>query len=226
MKTVFLFSFQVDHSKTLPVVIPMAAKDIVLESQTPVNKKSLAKALTPPVSLKNFFPVQPKVAFPVCKDNQLQPVIKNRKHSDTATGVAPVFSCGAGGAGGDGDDHKEQPKKVYSDDGGSAKIKPVQKLLQNFATVSSTTKKGPTTEDVQSCRKGMSPSERGQSSAKRKRKLEVKPDGSTDSLTKLFKQAESMAVMTCPVCNLRLEAQSNSAINLHLDKCLANTTRI
>ena len=213
-----------DHSKTLPVVIPMAAKDIVLESQTPVNKKSLTKALTPPVSLKNFFPVQPKVAVPVSKDNQLQPVMKDQKHSDTATGVAPAFSGGGGGGGGDGDDHKEQLKKVNSDDSGSAKLKPVQKLLQNFATVSSTTKRGPATEDVQSYRKGRSLSEKGQSSAKRKRKLEVKRDGSTDSLTKMFKQAESMAVMICPVCNLRLEAQSNSAINLHLDKCLASTT--
>lgn len=209
-----------DHSKGLPAVIPMAAKDIVLESQTPINKKSLAKALTPPVSLKNFFPVQPKVAVPVREDAQVQPVVKDQKHSDTATGLSPVFS---GGGGGGDDDRKEQLKKINLDDSGSAK-KPVQKLLQNFATVSSTTKKGPTTEDVQLCRKGKSVSERGHSLAKRKRKLEVKPEGS--ALTKMFKQAESMAVTICPVCNLQLEAQSNSAINLHLDKCLANTAHV
>jgi hypothetical protein len=212
-------SKQVDHSKALPVVIPMAAKDILLETQSPINKKSLAKALTPPISLKNFFPVQPKVAGPVYKDDRSGPVVKDQKHFDTATGMSPDFSGGGG-------DQKEQPKKVNSESG-SAKLKPVQKRLHDFAAASSTTKRGPvTSEGVESSRKGRSLSERGQSSAKRKRKLEVKPGSSSDSLTKMFKQAESVTVVICPVCNLQLEAQSNSAINLHLDKCLPNTTHL
>jgi hypothetical protein len=46
----------------LPFVIPTSARDVVLEPQSPINKKSEAKALTPPVSLKHFFQVQPKPA--------------------------------------------------------------------------------------------------------------------------------------------------------------------
>ena len=53
----FLLFMQEEHAT---VAIPTSAKDIVIEPQAPINKKSQAKALTPPVSLKNFFHVQPK----------------------------------------------------------------------------------------------------------------------------------------------------------------------
>ena len=56
----FLLFMQEEHAKASTVAIPTSAKDIVIEPQTPINKKSQAKALTPPVSLKNFFHVQPK----------------------------------------------------------------------------------------------------------------------------------------------------------------------
>ena len=55
-----LFFMQEEHAKASTVAIPTSAKDIVIEPQAPINKKSQAKALTPPVSLKNFFHVQPK----------------------------------------------------------------------------------------------------------------------------------------------------------------------
>ena len=54
----FLLFMQEEHAKASTVAIPTSAKDI--EPQAPINKKSQAKALTPPVSLKNFFHVQPK----------------------------------------------------------------------------------------------------------------------------------------------------------------------
>ena len=56
----FLLFMQEEHAKASTVAIPTSAKDIVIEPQAPINKKSQAKALTPPVSLKNFFHVQPK----------------------------------------------------------------------------------------------------------------------------------------------------------------------
>lgn len=40
--------------------IPTSDKDIVFEAQVPVNEKFRRKALTPPVSLKQFFHVEPK----------------------------------------------------------------------------------------------------------------------------------------------------------------------
>ena len=58
--TCFYFFLQEEHAKASTVAIPTSAKDIVIEPQAPINKKSQAKALTPPVSLKNFFHVQPK----------------------------------------------------------------------------------------------------------------------------------------------------------------------
>ena len=45
-------------SQALPTSLPMATKDQTVELETPVNKKSLAKALTPPVTLHTFFKKQ------------------------------------------------------------------------------------------------------------------------------------------------------------------------
>ena len=50
----FLLFMQEEHAKASTVAIPTSAKDIVIEPQAPINKKSQAKALTPPVSLITF----------------------------------------------------------------------------------------------------------------------------------------------------------------------------
>ncbi|CAI8002568.1 hypothetical protein GBAR_LOCUS3420 [Geodia barretti] len=51
---------QEEHAK-VSVAVPTAAKDFVFEVQVPVNEKFKRKALTPPVSLKTFFHVEPKL---------------------------------------------------------------------------------------------------------------------------------------------------------------------
>ena len=74
MHFVFL---QEEHAKASTVAIPTSAKDIVIEPQAPINKMSQAKALTPPVLLKNFFHVQPKPSETVDSERTDRPLWSN-----------------------------------------------------------------------------------------------------------------------------------------------------
>ena len=76
----FLLFMQEEHAKASTVAIPTSAKDIVIEPQAPINKKSQAKALTPPVSLKNFFHVQPKPSETERTDRQSDEKTTQEQH--------------------------------------------------------------------------------------------------------------------------------------------------
>lgn len=189
----YLITSQGDRGNTLPIVIPTAAKDVVIEVQTPINKKALTKALTPPVSIKNFFPVKPRstsvnevhVKPDAVSGRELPPTDDRRKKGNT-----------------------------------SSKVKPVQvKLFDSFTAMPPATSKDHpiVIEDEEP---GGQCSSNELSSGQRKRKL----PGGTTSLVKMFKRSESLSAMTCPVCGLKMEAISNSAINLHIDKCLISST--
>ena len=56
----YMFLCRKNMLKLPQLSYPHQLKAFVIEPQAPINKKSQAKALTPPVSLKNFFHVQPK----------------------------------------------------------------------------------------------------------------------------------------------------------------------
>ena len=187
-----IFTLQVDHGNTLPIVIPTAAKDVVIEVQTPINKRALTKALTPPVSIKNFFTVKPKSTISV-----------------TEVDVKPDAVSSA-----DLPPSDDKTKK----DNTSGKTKPVQvKLWDSFTATPPATSRGcPTViEDGVSGQCSSNEHSLGQ----RKRRL----PGGTNSLIKMFKHSESLSAKTCPVCGLKIDAISNSAINLHIDKCLASS---
>ena len=186
------------------MVIPTSTKDLVTEAQSPINKRCLAKALTPPVSLKNFFSVQPK---PLNNKDSDTPDRNQQDDSSRASATSQAPHRG------DNKPSRSQP---------AGKLKGVQmKLLDSFAA--------PTRADCPIIidnggpqRQGPSQEEKEHSSKHRKRKSE--PGSSNTSLPKMFKQAESLPVTTCPVCALKIEAASNSAINLHIDQCLAKSS--
>ena len=95
----------------------------------------------------------------------------------------------------------------------SGKPKAVQmKLMDSFAAASTAMKK------IQS------PSDKGQSVGKRKRKFQEEHTSTHTSLTKLFKQASDVRQTECPVCGVHIEDVSNSGINLHIDKCLEKSS--
>lgn len=176
----------------------MAAKDVVIEAQSPINKKALFKALKPPVSIKTFFPVKSKTVNEVDVKPGLKTEVKNVCNTATSAGSTSV------------------------NDKGKSKVKPAQvKLLDSFGTMlpSTTTECPIVIDDGESdhCRS------KEHTSGPRKRKLPTEPCG-TNSLAKMFKRAETLSVISCPVCGLKIEDISNSAINLHIDKCLMNST--
>ena len=213
---IFIYVVQVDHAKVLPVVIPMAAKDLVIELQTPINKKSQARALTPPVSLKNFFVVKPKSS---CRtDNELSRMeMAENKPKHRGMLAARPTTCSSFSV------KTLQGKEKPNDN--SNKSKHVQmKLFDSFTAVPPPTSTGcpVVIDDVESQCTSRSASVKELSPEHRKRKSQAEP-GSDAPLLKMFRKAEKLSVMTCPICSLKIEALSNSAINLHIDKCLANS---
>ena len=67
---------------------------MVIEVQTPINKKALTKALTPPVSIKNFFQVKPKSEIDAKPDaassTDSLPSDDKRKKGNTSGKMKPV----------------------------------------------------------------------------------------------------------------------------------------
>lgn len=207
MLSLLFITLQEDHPKASPVMVPMSAEDIVLEQQSLVNRKCQTKALTPPVSLKNYFTVKPKCFDPESKPSDLEN-IKVESHKNESVRTLCV-----------------EAKTSNSDGIKRGKVKtPVQMKLMDAinAMPSPTSSKGPIDEEMPQG-KVQSSVEKEQAPRSRKRKINVEPSRSTNSLTKMFKQTDSLCATKCPVCGLVIEDASNSAINLHLDSCLAKS---
>lgn len=205
---------QVDASQRLPTVIPTAAKDLVIETETLINKRCLGRALKPPVSLKNFFTVEPNVPHRVENkgSDTHEAEVKEEPGPSLVNGIISKQLT-----------HKSTLAKAHpKKESHSSRSKGVQlKLVDSFTAVPppTSTENPIIVEDEGS--QETRPVKELMIGKRKKRSQDVESDCSP--LVKVFKKTEKQSIMTCPICGLRFEDSSNSGINHHLDICLAGT---
>ena len=191
-------------SQALPTSLPMATKDQTVELETPVNKKSLAKALTPPVTLHTFFKKQTaaettttiEVTQADKMDRGVVDSCLETKGVKSATGVSKLPSS------------ISKPKSLQ------------MKLVSSFAKAPP-----PSTPDNPILIDGSTeiPAEVVSNKTRRpaKRKSEDVEKGAP--ILKALKRMERKVVVMCPVCSKEFSDVTNFDINRHLDACLGSS---
>ena len=212
------YVLQVDAGQKLPAVIPTAAKDLIIETETPINKRSLGRALKPPVSLKNFFTVEPNAHGAGQTDNEGSGAYEAHKKEEPgpswASGTTSKQLI-----------HKATSAKAHpKKESHISKNKGVQlKLVDSFTAVLPPT----STENPIIVKDEGSQETRPVKDmmiGKRKRRSQDVESDCSSPLVKVFKKTEKQSIMTCPICGFKFEDTSNSGINHHLDICLAGTS--
>ena len=196
--------------------LPTAAKNLTIEPESPVNKKSLAKALTPPVTLRNFF--KPK-AGP--RAGELNLTAKEGSGTVSCVTDAPSLSLKSNSSEIEGvcdnaTSRQEVKTSVRGAEISASKARGTQmKLTASFAKApSSTSRENPVLVDEETAvelelkRKG----EKGQNVMLGKRKSEDCPP--------VMAARKRRAVARCPVCGKEFVGISNVDLNHHLDSCL------
>ena len=182
---------------SLPTSLPTAAKDLTVEPEPPVDKKAIAKAFTPPVTLRNFF--KPKTT----KE------LKQESHTTTSEADGVESWCPTSRQ----EDVEAKDAKTVSIASSSKPRDTQMKLTDSFAKAPAPTSRDTPILIDETSGGALRAREKVQSTRLGKRKSE--------ECVPIVKALKRRVVMHCPVCSKEFTDVSNFDLNQHLDSCLS-----
>lgn len=185
------------HPVPLPTSLPTAAKDLTVEPEPPVDKKAIAKAFTPPVTLRNFF--KPKTT----KE------LKQEPHTTTSEADGVESWCPISRQ----EDMEAKDAKTVSIASSSKPRDTQMKLTDSFTKAPAPTSRDAPILIDETSGGALRTREKVASTRLGKRKSE--------ECVPIVKALKRRVVMHCPVCNKEFTDVSNFDLNQHLDSCLS-----